>query len=274
MQVATTDNDGSGIGNSFVSTSSVCGFGTATVQVMCVNKLKMLRIFNSMRLLALLLVLSLWTAPDLVAAESERFMVRGGPVWIKSDTETVVKLNGVPLPGSSMGVEDKWHGGFILTMPVYRNFSLETMISTPATFDITAKGGLLGNEFRAAQIDPLPLILIGRYTPEWDWYGVRPFAGIGAVYVLFDNAKITSTFEALGASLGLHDPAIDVDEQLRPVVELGIDYLMGERWFLNATWLYFDGEDKITVTYSNGAQLGADVSYKPQFFAMTMGYRF
>ena len=248
--------------------------GREWVVKMCIDKMKVLRFFNSMRLLALLLVLGLLTASDLVAAENERFMLRGGPVWIKSDTDSVVKLNGTPLPGSSMSLEDVWHGGFILTIPVYRNFSLETMISTPATFDVTTKGGLLGSEIRAAQFDPLPLMLIGRYTPDWDWYGIRPFAGIGATYVLFNNVKTTSAFDDFSAYLGKFDPDFNIDEQFRPVVELGIDYLMGEHWFLNATWLYIEGEDEVTVTYSDGTRLSSEVSYGSNFTAMTLGYRF
>jgi outer membrane protein W len=58
------------------------------------------------------------------------------------------------------------------------------------------------------------------------------------------------------------------------LVELGVDYLMGEHWFANATWLFLAGEDNIAVSFSNDVELVSEVSYAPKFFALTLGYRF
>lgn len=74
--------------------------------------------------------------------------------------------------------------------------------------------------------------------------------------------------------LGLSNPKIEVDDQWRPVVELGMDHLIGENWFLNASWFYLEGDDEVKVTYSNGAELASNVSYEPQMFALTLGYQF
>ena len=230
---------------------------------------------NGLWIFLLLFVSSLSLASDLYAAEAEHFMVRGGPIWLKADSATgSLQLDGATLHGASLSVDDVVQPGLLLTWLVNRNFSLETMVSTPLQVNLLGEGGLLGSQFRAAQVDVLPLMLIGRYSPDWDWCGLRPFAGIGGVYILFDNAKTTATFDALSASLGLNNPQINVDNKILPVLELGVDYLFGKNWFANASWVYLEGESEIAVNYSNGMQLSTNVSYAPQFFALTLGYRF
>ena len=225
--------------------------------------------------LVVLLTLILWPNSSLFAAEPGTFMVRGGPILLKAkDASGDIKLNNVPLPGAYLTVDDVNHYGVFLSWALTRNISLETIVSMPLKLEVYAGGGALGGEFRAAQVDVMPLILIGRYTPEKDWYGFRPYAGLGAAYVWFDNKKTTAEFDSLGASMGLTNPVFNVDNQLRPVVELGLDYLIGENWFVNASWLYLEGDDEVSVTYSNGAELVSQVSYAPQIFALTLGYQF
>lgn len=216
-----------------------------------------------------------WPTATLIAAETERFTIRGGAIFLKADNVSGdVKLGGVTLPGSALSVDDEFHQGLFCNWRVTGNFSLETIVSNPLGINIVAGGGVLGSKFDAVEIDVLPLMLIGRYSPEWNWHGIRPFAGVGAAYLWFDNAKSTAVFDAFGASLALQNPQIDIDNQLRPVLELGLDYVLGDKWFVNATWLYLEGNDRIAVSYSNGAELTSNVSYAPQFFALTLGHRF
>lgn len=222
--------------------------------------------------LVVLLTLILWPNSSLFAAEPGSFMVRGGPLTLKTkDAGGDIRLNNVPVPGASLSVDDVNHYGVFLSWALTRNISIETVVSTPLEIDVNAGGGALGGEFRAAEVDAMPLILICRYTPEKDWYGFRPYAGLGAAYIMFDNEKTTDQFDAL---VGSTNSKVDVDDQLRPVFALGLDYLIGENWFVNASWLYLEGDDEVSVTASSGVELASQVSYEPQMFALTLGYQF
>ena len=222
--------------------------------------------------LVFLLTLILWPNSCLLAAEPGTFSVRGGPLTLKTkDSGGDIKVDNVTFPGASLSVDDVNHYGLFLSWALTRNISFETAVSTPLEINVNAGGGALGSEFRAAEVDAIPLILICRYAPEKDWYGFRPYAGVGAAYIWFDNEKTTDQFDAL---VGSTNSKVDVDDQLRPVFALGLDYLIGENWFVNASWLYLEGDDEVSVTSSNGAELASQVSYEPQMFALTLGYQF
>jgi outer membrane protein len=221
-------------------------------------------------------VASLLCCENLAAQELFKYSVRAGPVWLDADNVKGDELmfGEIPLPGSSLGVEDEAHYGLILSWVFTPQFSLETAVSTPFNLDISAGGGVLGDRFRAGEIDVLPIVLIGRYTPDWSFLGIQPFIGLGATYVVFKNAKTTDKFDALAASLGVKDPSIQADNQLQPVLELGLDYSLSNRWFANVTWLYTDGNDEVSIAFSNNTTLISSVHYEANLFALTLGYRF
>ncbi len=49
---------------------------------------------------------------------------------------------------------------------------------------------------------------------------------------------------------------------------------MSNHWFANATWLYSDGNDEVSIAFSNNTTLTAGVHYEANLFALTLGYRF
>ena len=205
----------------------------------------------------------------------ESITVRAGPILVEaSSVEGSVSLSGTPLPGAQLAVDNITQPALFLSWNISPRFAVETLIATPLEADITAGGGLLGSQFKAVEVDVMPFILIGRYNPDWQWLGLKPFAGIGAAYLYFDNPTTTAQFDALGASLGAFDPRIEVNNHWRTVVELGVDYSFDERLFGNFTWVHFKGDTDIAAVFSNGASLTSTVSYAPQIFALTLGYRF
>lgn len=228
----------------------------------------------------LIAFLLLGLVPELFAEtpslnEPSKWMVRGGPAWLETNiVDSSLTFAGTPLPGAELTVDNELHQGFLVSWMLNEHFALETAVSTPLNLSVNLGGGPLGNEFRAADIDALPVMFLGRYNLPWSWHGLRPFVGIGATYLWFRNAKTSDTFNAVAASFGAQGARIEVKNQWRPVVELGIDYDLGERWFTNVTWLHIEGDAKIAASFSGGTELVSEVSYSPQFFAMTLGYRF
>jgi outer membrane protein W len=223
----------------------------------------------------LIMLLAILPAYKTSANDSDSFMIRGGYIRLQAhDVRGNVAFSGTPLPGSSLTVENENHYGFFLTWKINQNIALETILSTPLHLDVNAGGGMLGAEFKAATMDAMPLLLLARYTPSFDWHGFTPFISAGAAYILFNNKKTTDEFDAFAASLGANDGTVEVDNQLRPTVALGLDYSFDKKWFTNFTWIYIQGDDNIKVAFSNGAELLSDVAYKVQFSALTLGYRF
>ncbi|MEH6822621.1 MAG: OmpW family outer membrane protein [Motiliproteus sp.] len=209
------------------------------------------------------------------AGDGSPFSLRAG--WIRIDADSVkgsVALNGSEVPGATLTLDDVDQGGLFLSWELTPTLAVETLVSTPIKIDINAGGGLLGSRYKAAEAKVLPLTLLGRYTPTWQWHGLRPFVGAGAAYIYFDGAKTTAAFDLQAAGLGAFNPRVETDNHWRAILEVGADWNFSPRSFLNVTWLYFQGETPINVLFDGGVTLHSQVSYAPSFYALTVGHRF
>lgn len=89
----------------------------------------------------------------------------------------------------------------------------------------------------------------------------RPYVGVGVNYTNFFSEKTTGALE--GADLSL-------DDSWGIAGQVGIDWLLNERWFLNANLRYIDIETDAKV---NGDFL-EKVEIDPVVYGFHVGYRF
>jgi outer membrane protein len=89
----------------------------------------------------------------------------------------------------------------------------------------------------------------------------RPYVGVGVNYTNFFSEKTTGALE--GADLSL-------DDSWGLAGQVGIDWLLNERWFLNANARYIDIETDAKV---NGEFL-EKVAIDPVVYGFHVGYRF
>ena len=209
------------------------------------------------------------------SSANERLFLRAGLVAINAESvKGSLAFEDVSLPETHLGVGDIKQAGLMLSWRLKKNIALETLISTPLKLKFNAGGGLLGPDFHAGSIDGLPLTIIARYDLPWRWKNITTFVGAGGTYLYFRNAHTTPALDELGALFGASDPQLTIKNHWRAIVELGMDYQFSDQWFANLTWLYFEGSTNIDITFSNNTQLTSHVSYAPQIFAFTLGYRF
>ena len=89
----------------------------------------------------------------------------------------------------------------------------------------------------------------------------QPYVGFGVNYTMFFSEKTTGPLQ--GANL-------DLDDSWGLAGEVGADFMLGDKWFLNLNFRYVDIDTKAKV---NGDSLGT-VSIDPYVYGAHVGLRF
>ena len=116
---------------------------------------------------------------------------------------------------------------------------------------------------------PLPpsLILQYHFMPRERF---KPYVGVGINYTTFLDVKATGNGKS---ALGLN--SVDLDDSWGYVLQVGADYQIADRWYLNADLKYIDMS---TTATANSATLSApvrvDVDIDPLVIGVGVGYRF
>lgn len=142
------------------------------------------------------------------------------------------------------------------------NIAAELILAT-TPHDVMARGTALGDvDLGDVTLLPPTLTLQYHFNPDGQ---IRPYVGAGVNYTIFFD-------EDLPAGSPLVD--IDYDESFGGALQVGVDYAINERWFLNAdlkkVWMNTD------VTIDAGA-LGiveGDVDIDPWIFGLGVGVRY
>jgi outer membrane protein len=131
--------------------------------------------------------------------------------------------------------------------------------------DVAAVGTSVGDlDLGDVTLLPPTLTLQYHFNPDGQ---LRPYAGVGVNYTLFFN-------EDLPANSALD--SIDYDPSLGFALQVGADYMLNERWFLNVdlkkVWINTD----VTIDASTAlnAVVDADVDIDPWIFGVGFGWRY
>lgn len=102
----------------------------------------------------------------------------------------------------------------------------------------------------------------------------QPYVGVGINYTLFFNEEFTSENQALGFS------DLDLDDSLGFAAQIGLDYFVNDKWFVNASVRYIDISTDATFNLDN-AGLNLDnapgkvtVDVAPFVTTLSAGYKF
>jgi len=168
-------------------------------------------------------------------------------------------------PGGSVGVENAIVPELDFTYFVTDNIGAELILAT-SPHDLIGEGALAGlGEIGDVMALPPTLTLQYHFNPNGM---IRPYAGVGLNYTIFYSE------EASDALVGAVGPTtIKLDESVGVAFQLGADFQLTERWFLNADVKYIQIDTTATLN-SGGAINTVDVDLDPIVAGIGVGLRF
>jgi outer membrane protein len=154
-----------------------------------------------------------------------------------------------------VSVDSAWGATFNFTYMMTDNWAVEVLAAYPFEHDISLVGGP-----EVASTEHLPPTVSLQYHFMAD-SAFQPYVGAGVNYTMFFSED---TYGPLaGADLSL-------DDSWGLAYELGADFMLNEKWFLNASFRYIDIETDASV---NGDFLGK-VEIDPWVYGAHLGFRF
>jgi outer membrane protein len=226
---------------------------------------------------ALALTAALGLAAPASAHEAGDWLVRfGGSVVDPKSDNGSLDLSAVPGFGvQDITVDDQIGVTFNFTYMYTANIGIELLAALPYEHDIMV-AGLPGTAATVTHLPPT-LSLQYHFLPSGTF---QPYVGLGLNFTWFtDDSKeegLVAADAALTEILGVPvTTGIDVDStSFGLAAQLGFDYIINERWFLNADVRWIDISTKATLIVNGDNFQTADVDIDPIVYGIHIGYRF
>jgi len=197
-----------------------------------------------------------------LAFEQGDWLVRAGMTNVApDDSSSNVNVGGVDL-GVGVNVDDNTQLGLNFVYFYSQQLAIEVLAATPFSHDIGLNTvGALGNTKH------LPPTLSANYYFADPSAKFQPYVGAGVNYTIFFDEEFTSA----NTSAGFSD--LDLDSSLGLAAQVGFDYMLDDKWLVNASvrWIDIDTEASFDL---NGSAGSVDVSIDPFIYSITAGYRF
>ncbi|MDF2155848.1 outer membrane protein OmpW [Vibrio sp. CAU 1672] len=144
------------------------------------------------------------------------------------------------------------------------NLSFEVLAATPFSHNISTGLAGLGDVAKTKHLPPT--FMVQYYFGEAE-SKFRPYVGAGLNYTLFFDEGFNGT----GKSAGLSD--LELEDSFGLAANVGIDYMIDDKWFVNASAWYANIETEATYKAA-GEQYKTDVKINPWVFMISGGYKF
>ncbi|WP_371375560.1 OmpW/AlkL family protein [Thalassotalea aquiviva] len=228
-------------------------------------------------------LVTLLAGPTVYAAghQAGDYVVRGGVTLVEPDNDKA----GVNVPALggptalSVSVEANSQLGLNLVYFYDANWAVELLAATPFTHDVTIHDpeGIAPGVFSRAtldidgaklgEVDHLPPTLSALYYFNTDG-NFKPYVGVGINYTIFFKDGFTSGAK----TLGFNDLSVDSSWGLS--AQLGLDYIIDDKWHLNASARYIDIDTDATFKIGNEIKGSANIGVDPMVYSLMLGYTF
>ena len=190
------------------------------------------------------------------AIQESDFLVRFGVSNVSPD-DSSTNFTGATTVGAA--VDSNTQPSLTLSYMLQNNVGVELLLATPFTHDISATGAGAGLG-KVADTKQLPPTLSVQYhfAPQDK---IRPYAGIGLNFTNFFSINVTDATATL--------TSLDLDDSWGLGVQLGVDYDIGNDWFINLDVRYVNIE---TTGHSNLGDI--DVKINPTVLTLAAGFSF
>ncbi|MCG9726620.1 outer membrane protein OmpW [Vibrio brasiliensis] len=208
-----------------------------------------------------LTVLATLASANAFAHKEGEFVVRGGLAAVVPNDSSG---NVLDTPGSSFSVDSNVQLGLTLGYMITDNISFEVLAATPFSHSISTNLLNLGEVAETKHLPPTFMLQYYFGEAESD---IRPYVGAGINYTVFFDEELNGTGTAAGLS------NLSLDDSWGLAANVGVDYMLNDDWFLNASVWYADIETTAKYT-AGGQEYSTDVTIDPWVFMIGGGYKF
>ena len=139
---------------------------------------------------------------------------------------------------------------------------MELLAAYPFEHDIKVDG--LGKVGKTKHLPPT-LSLQYHFLPDATF---QPYVGAGINYTLFFDDEADGTLDALDGDLSIEDNSFGWAAQV------GADWMLTDKWFLNADLRYIAIDTKAKVTIPGVGSIKEDVDIDPWVYGINVGFKF
>jgi outer membrane protein len=166
------------------------------------------------------------------------------------------------LLGLDVDVDDATSVTFNGTWMWTDHIGFELLAALPFEHDIEVQG--LGKVGSTKHLPPT-LSAQWHFLPN-SWF--QPYVGAGINWTIFFDDGEDGALEDIGGKLELKD-----DSSVGLAGQIGADFLIGDRWFINVDFRYIKIENEAKVTLGED-QINVNVDIDPYVYGLHIGYRF
>ncbi|MFV8463583.1 outer membrane protein OmpW [Vibrio campbellii] len=204
-------------------------------------------------------VIAALMSTNVLAHKEGDFIIRAGAATVSPNDSSGAVLND---PNTEFSVDSNTQLGLTFGYMFTDNISFEVLAASPFSHNISATG--LGE---IADTKHLPPTFMVQYYFGQANSDFRPYVGAGINYTVFFDESLNQGAKDLGLS------DLSLDDSWGLAANIGMDYMINEDWFLNASVWYAD--IGTTAKYKfNGQQFSTDVDIDPWVFMIGGGYSF
>ncbi|RJS92906.1 OmpW family protein [Salinisphaera sp. Q1T1-3] len=195
-------------------------------------------------------------------------ILRAGATGVLPDEDTH-QVGGALAPalaGTHVAVDNDVKPGITLAYMLTDHIDVELLGAWPFKHEATLRGGALAGT-RLGSIKHLPPTLSVDYhfdtgTP------VTPYVGVGVNYTMFFDEQVDDAAAAAGVT------GLDLSNSFGPAAQVGVDYMLGDHWLVNANVRYLQIDTNARVATAGGGRTDVDLDIDPWVYTAAIGYRF
>jgi outer membrane protein len=218
--------------------------------------------FGVCRILAILFLI-FFTQPSF-AHEKGTWFARIGPTLIEPN-DSSNDVDGIP--NSGVRVDNNVTLGFTIGYMLTSRFAIELLGVTPSEHDLHGKD-VIGSLGKIGSVDVFPPTLSLQYHFTGSTR-IHPYVGAGINYTHFPDEDVSSSLEsALGG-----ETRLDVDDSWGLAAQAGVDFSLGDTWFLNTAIWYVDIDADATLTTAS-VDRDVDIEIDPWVLFAGIGRKF
>lgn len=194
-----------------------------------------------------------------------------GDILLKFGAATVVpddKSDDIQeIAGEAVSADNETQLGLSGTYMLSEKLGIEVLAATPFSHNIKASGGTLDGA-SIGEIKHLPPTVSAQYYFLGGSGKFQPYIGAGINYTIFFSEDVGSDAKSLGYS------KLKLDNSLGLAAQIGVDYKINDKWFLNASAMYADIDTEAKLTGPGATTLNVDYDLDPMVYRVNVGYKF
>ncbi len=231
-------------------------------------------------------VIGVLCATSATAYEAGDIFVRVGAVGVVPNESSggiaIPALGIAPIAGTEAELDNDAQLGLTLNWMLSPTIGLDLLAATPFKHSVTANlnGFQAGLRVPAGETHHLPPTLSLVYYPMGNSSSVvQPYVGAGLNYTIMFDTDVNAELEALTGTLaGAAGPVpleLDVDDSIGLGLMLGLDYVLDQKWHVNASVRWIDIDTDATFTSALGDTISVGkIEIDPLVWQVNIGYTF